>query len=135
MNQQIAAFGTDYAALVKGLRDRAPTAKIVVANLPNFAGAPFTAGYSTAQRSIIQRVSVGFSTEVINPLAGQGIAVVDLLCDSRMYQSGTYSIDGFHPNDTGYGYIASKMLEAIGAPSSYPAPKVSCAQMTLVPPL
>ena len=45
----------------------------------------------------------------------------------------TYSSDGFHPNDTGYGYLASGMLQAINSPSSYPAPRSSCSQMLLVP--
>jgi len=70
---------------------------------------------------------------VINPLAGQGLAVVDLLCDGR-FQSGAYfASDGFHPNDAGYAAMAAEFMKAITA-SSFPAPQSSCGAMTIVPP-
>lgn len=129
---QIGAFKADYQALIRGIRDRAPQAKIVIANLPNFAGMPFTASYTLEQKQAVQKLSVGFTTDAINSFAAEGIPVVDMLCDSRSYQASIYSSDGFHPNDTGYQYIASEMLKAING--SYPAPQASCARMTLVPP-
>ena len=60
--------------------------------------------------------------------------MVDLLCDARMYQPSVYYSDGFHPNDTGYGYLADEMLKAINSPGTYPAPRSSCPQMTIVSP-
>ena len=134
MDRQIRAFGDDYATLVAGIRARAGSTRIVVANLPNFAGVPFTASFSLDEKRIMQKISVGFSTQVINSLSGQGIPVVDLLCDGRMYQPGVYSSDGFHPNDTGYLYLAEEMLEAINSPGTYPAPRSSCPQMAIVAP-
>ncbi len=132
IDTQIRAFASDYQKLVSGTRSRAPNAWIVVANLPNFAGLPYTSGYSATARQVMQKISVGFTTQAINPLASPSLPVVDLMCDSRSYQPGTYSSDGFHPNDTGYAYIAGKFLEAIKT-AAYPAPQASCAAMTLVP--
>lgn len=133
-NTQIRAFAADYQALVGGIRSRAPNAWIVVANLPNFAGLPYTSGYSTQAKQLVQKLSVGFTTQAINPLVSQSVAVVDLMCDARSYQAGTYSPDGFHPNDNGYAFMASEFVKAITS-AGYPAPQASCAQMTLVAPI
>ncbi len=134
VNNQIRAFGADYQQLLSVIRGRAPSARIVVANLPNFAGMPFTASYPRDRKQLEQQISVGFSTQVINPLAAQGIPVVDILCDPRFMQASIYSSDGFHPNDTGYAALAAKFVDAILS-SSNPAPPTSCSQMTLVPPM
>ena len=104
-----------------------------MANLPNFAAIPMSAGYPLDRKQLLQKVSVGFSTQVINPLAGQGIAVVDLLCDGRFTSRSYFSSDGFHPNDAGYAVMAAEMMKAITS-SSYPAPQSSCGAMTVVPP-
>ena len=133
IDAQVQAFATDYLALVAAVKQRAPSARIVVANLPNFAGMPYTSGLSAADKRIMQRISVGFSTQAVNPLAGQGIAVVDLLCDARFLQPAIFSADGFHPNDAGYRLLADVMLRAINE-SAYPAPQGSCDQMTLAGP-
>jgi lysophospholipase L1-like esterase len=135
VDAQVALFKTEMAALVDGIRDRAPEARIVIANLPNYAGAPFTAGYSVTERSVLQQISVGFSREGINPLASRpNVAVVDLLCEERFYLPSSYSSDGFHPNDNGYGIMADLMLTAIRG-TSYPAPSASCGRMSIVPSL
>lgn len=134
IDAQVQMFAADYLALIRGIRSRAPAAWIVVANLPNFAGLPYASGYSITDQQYLQKISVAFTLQAINTLASQSVPVVDLMCDARSYQAGTYSSDGFHPNDTGYAYIASKYLGAIRAGSA-PAPPSSCAQMTLVPPI
>ncbi len=131
---QIRAFAADYQALVSGIRSRASNARIVVANLPNFAGLPYTAGYSATAKQLVQKISVGFTTQAINVLVSQSIPVVDLMCDARSYQPGTYSSDGFHPNDSGYAFMASEFVKAITS-AAYPAPQASCGQMTLVAPM
>lgn len=129
VDQQIRTFGTDFASMLKTIKERAPAARVVIANLPNFAVMPFTRGYSRDQRLLVQRISVGISTQVINPLAAQGHSVVDLLCDSRFASGSIYSSDGFHPNDYGYSVLAGEMVKAITS-SSYPAPQSSCGLMT-----
>jgi lysophospholipase L1-like esterase len=129
LDDQIAAFRSDYEALLSAIRSRAPSAKIVVANLPNFAGMPYTASYSSRQKLWVQKISVGFSTGAINPLAAQNVQVVDLLCNSQFYSSSIYSSDGFHPNDTGYALLANLMTSAINGTST---PSASCGKMTLV---
>src|SRR5262249_62031850 len=86
IDAQIRAFGSDYATLLSSIRARAPSAEIVVLNLPNFAGVPAFTGVSLAQRQALQRLSVGITTTVVNPLTAQNVRVIDLMCDARFYQ-------------------------------------------------
>lgn len=132
IDQQVKAFGTEYATLIARIKERAPSARIVVANLPNFAAIPMTSGFTLEERQMMQKISVGISTQVINPLAGQGIPVVDLLCSGQFANPAIFSSDGFHPNDNGYAILASEMMNAIRA-SGVTAPASSCALMTVVP--
>lgn len=135
VDAQVALFATEMRALVNGIRERAPEARIVIANLPNFAGTPFTNKYTSTQKRVLQQISVGFSTEAINPLASMSnVAVVDLLCEDRFYAASSFSSDGFHPSDAGYAIMADLMLAAIRT-SSYPAPRASCGRMSIVPSL
>jgi lysophospholipase L1-like esterase len=86
VDEQVRQFGIEMAALVDGIRERAPSARIVIANLPNFAATPFTNGYTLDQRRVLQQISVDFSTKAINPLAARpNVVVVDLLCEDRFY--------------------------------------------------
>jgi lysophospholipase L1-like esterase len=132
VDAQVNAFRADYNALIQGIRDRASQSKIVVLNVPNMAGLPFLRNASVAQRQAAQRASVGMTRNAVNPLLSSSIAVVDLMCDSRTYQPSIYSSDGFHPNDTGYAFLASEVVRAATS-TSYPAPQNSCGPMTLVP--
>lgn len=131
INSQVKAFGDDYATLLRLIRDRAPDARVVVLNLPNMAGMPFLLNVSLQHRQAAQRLSVGMTTTVINPLTSQGVLVVDLMCDARSYQASTYSSDGFHPSDAGYAWIAVEVVAA--ATTSYRAPQSSCSHMIVVP--
>jgi lysophospholipase L1-like esterase len=130
IDRQAKAFGADYATLVAGIRARAPKARIVALNVPNVAGLPYFTGAPLAERQAQQRLSVAFTTTVVNPLTSQGVTVVDAMCDARSYVPSNYSTD-FHPNDAGYAYIAGEVVSAITS-SSYPAPRSSCPPMTLV---
>ena len=130
IDQQVRNFGNDYATLLTGIRTVAGSARVIVLNLPNIAGMPFRATSSLSERQAAQRASVRMTTTVINTLPH--VTVVDLMCDSRMYQPSIYFSDGFHPNDSGYAIMADEIVKAVTL-SSYPAPKSSCAQMTLVP--
>ncbi|MBP1636122.1 MAG: GDSL-like Lipase/Acylhydrolase [Acidobacteria bacterium] len=131
VDQQITAFGVDFHTLLDGVRSRAPSARIVVANLPNMGAMPFSSKYSVQRRRLLQKASVGFSTQVINRLASEGIPVVDILCDSRYTSRSYLSSDGFHPNDAGYAALAADFLRAIRS-GGYPAPSSSCRFMTTV---
>jgi len=135
VNARIQEFANDYMTLVRGIRERAPNATIVVANLPNFAGMPSTAGHSFERRQLAQYISVNFTIEGINKLANQGIPVVDMLCDAGSYDPSTYSSDGFHPSDEGYARLADEMLAAFSNPGGYRRPAANCGLMTIVPPL
>lgn len=126
---QVRSFGNDYSTLLTGVRAVARSARVVVLNLPNLAGMPFKAKAPLSERRAAQRASVGMTTTVINGLPN--VTVIDLMCDARMYRSSIYSSDGFHPNDAGYAIIADEIVKAVTLPS-YPTPRSSCPQMTIV---
>ena len=94
-------------------------------------GAPLFRRRALDQRQAQQRLSVGFTTAAVNVLTSQGVTVVDLMCDSRSYLPSNYSSD-FHPNDAGYAFISSEVVNAITS-SSYPAPQANCPAMSAVP--
>jgi lysophospholipase L1-like esterase len=131
INMQVRAFGDDYATLLRIIRERAPTARIVALNLPNMAAMPFLATASLQRRQAAQKLSVGMTTTVVNPLTAQGVVVIDLMCDPRSQQASIYSGDGFHPNDTGYAWLAGEVVAA--ATTSYRSPQTSCSAMVVVP--
>jgi lysophospholipase L1-like esterase len=128
IDEKVAAFANDYVTLINGIRARASSARIIVLNLPNLAAMPYLAGASLAQKQAAQRASVRMTTTAINTL--QGVTVIDLMCDTRLYQGSFYSSDGFHPNDGGYAVLGDEVVKAV-TNSSYPAPRASCPQMTM----
>ena len=126
---QVGNFGRDMRTLYSGIRERAPNARIIVLNLPNMAGLPYSAALPVAQKRLLQSIAVGFSAQT-NALVQQGALVIDLMCDPRSYQASNYSSDGFHPNDAGYAYIHSLIYPVVTA-ASPPPPSASCAPMTM----
>ena len=123
------AFGRDLRTLLNGIRARSASARIVWLNLPNLAALPYAAGYTSAEKKVVQQIAVAFSAE-INALRADGVLVVDIMCDPFFYQSSGYSSDGFHPNDTGYQHMADVIYgPATTGQGSVPA--ASCSQMTL----
>ncbi len=128
---QVRQWGTDLNDLISRIRSRAPSARIVALNLPNLAGAPYLAARPTAEKSLIQRVAVGLSDRV-NALTAQGVLVVDLMCDARLYQSSNYASDGFHPGDGGYQVFAELALPAL-RDGTNTQPNTNCAQRRLFP--
>ncbi len=131
IDTQVRLFGTNFATLLSIVRARAPSARIVVLNLPNLGGLPYLTGAALAQRQAAQRISVGMTTTVINPLVSQNVTVIDMMCDARYYQRSSLSADGFHPNDAGYSFMAAEVVRAATGP--YSTPQANCGQMTLVP--
>ena len=129
---QARLFGVDYDRLVQGVRSRAGGAFIIVINVPNLAAMPYAAQYPLAHRRVLQAISLAFSREA-NRQAGNGLVVMDVMCDSGIYDPGRFAGDGFHPNDAGYAHIASRLAAIVnGAATTVPP---SCASMTVVPPL
>jgi lysophospholipase L1-like esterase len=126
IDQTVAAFTSDYATLIGGIRSRARAARIIVLNVPNLAAMPYLSAASLAQKQAAQRAAVRITTTVINPTPDT--TVIDLMCDSRLYQPSVLSADGFHPNDAGYALLGAEIVKALTS-SSYPAPKSSCSQM------
>lgn len=133
VDEQVRVFGSGYDTLIRGIRDRAPGARIIVMNLPNLAGLPYANGYSALRQRSMQRASVGITTQVVNRLSSQNALVIDLMCDSRVYDPANLASDGFHPNDAGYALLADILYRAYSSGS--PPPAASCPQMNLVPPL
>jgi len=132
IDAQVRAFGADFNTVLSGIGSRAGSPRLVILNVPNPAGMPYLAGASLAQRQAAQRAAVGMTRTVVNPLAGSGRVIIDLMCDGRSYQASTYSSDGLHPSDTGYAFIAAEVVRAVTT-SNYPAPQASCASMTIAP--
>jgi len=123
---EIAAFGADLNLLRNGISAKAPGAKIVVADLPNFAGIPFAQAPAVAPaKPLLQAVSVGIDTNVYAPAAAAGLATADLLCDARSYDPANYFTDGFHPNDAGYANLAGSYYAQITAASPV-QPQTNC---------
>jgi lysophospholipase L1-like esterase len=129
LNTQIQKFGTDMAALVTGIRARAPKARILILNLPNLAALPYSSGLSLTDKRSLQSIAAGLNTQV-NATIAQGATVVDMMCDSRLYNSSIFSSDGFHPNDTGYALFAD-LLYSAAATTASTAPKSSCSYMSV----
>ncbi|MEN9223104.1 MAG: GDSL-type esterase/lipase family protein, partial [Thermostichus sp. BF3_bins_97] len=69
IDRQIEQFAADYQTLLQGIRARAPQARIVVANLPNFALIPLGQQQPGSVRQLLATVSLGLSQRVINPLS------------------------------------------------------------------
>ncbi len=126
---QVSNFGRDMRTLYSGIRERAPSARIIVLNLPNMAGLPYATSLTLAQKRILQSIAVGFSAQT-NTLVQQGALVIDLMCDARSYQTGNYSSDGFHPNDAGYAYMHALIYPA-ALTGSAPPPSASWGSMTM----
>lgn len=122
-------WGTDLRTLITRIRDRAPNARIIALNLPNFAGLPLAQSFSLAEKRALQMVAVGFSAQV-NALSSANVTVIDLMCDARSYIAGNYSGDGFHPNDRGYAYL-TELVFPVAAGGAAPPPSASCPQMTM----
>jgi lysophospholipase L1-like esterase len=122
-------FGRDIRTLFSGVRERAPSARVIVLNLPNFAGLPIHAGLTVPEKRVMQAIAVGFSAQV-NALSTQGALVLDLMCDPRSYLPSNYSSDGFHPNDAGYAYLADLAFVPANTGSVTP-PRASCPPMAL----
>lgn len=130
IDQQVQNFGTDFARLVDGLRDRIGTSgRIVALNLPNLARLPYRASAPRLEREAVQRAAVGI-TAAINGMTSRGVVVIDLMCLASLYAPASLSSDGFHPSDAGYALIATEVVRAATS-SSYPVPQASCAQMSM----
>jgi len=129
VNNLTNGFGRDLNSLVSGVKGRAPNAHVIVLNLPNLAALPYNSGRTLTQKQFIQAIAVAFSAKA-NALASQGVVVIDLMCDPRAYIAGNYSGDGFHPNDSGYAFIADLVYNA-AISGSAAAPRPSCGQMTV----
>ena len=131
IDQHVQQWGTDLQDLVRRVRARAPEARIVAINLPNLGAAPYVAGSPVLERSILQRIAVGL-TDRVNTLASQNVLVIDLMCDPRIYDASSFSADGFHPSDRGYGFMAELTYPAL-ANGTTPPPSSSCPQRALLP--
>jgi lysophospholipase L1-like esterase len=132
IDDQVRAYGVDYAALIAGIRAKSSAARIIALNVPNVAGLPYLAGASLTQRQAAQRAAVAMTRSVVNPLTSQNVIVMDLMCDARSYLPSNYSADGLHPNDAGYAFMAAEIVRAVTS-TAYPAPQSNCAPMTTVP--
>jgi lysophospholipase L1-like esterase len=127
---EVTAFGGDFATLVGAVHVKAPSATIVVANIPNFANVPYALGFPASLRAALQGTSVAIDTDVINTVAAKGVPVVDTQCNPASYDPANFYTDGFHPNDTGYAILAQKFVQQ--ALAEYPlAPESTCSYQAI----
>ena len=134
INAELVKFGADYAALIAGIKSRAPNAIIIVANLPNFKLIPVGTTQPLPVQAALDMVSLAIDQNVVNPSAAVSVsAVVDNLCNAAAYNVVNFSADGFHPNDAGYQLLANAYLSQILALRTPPAPLpiASCPPYTL----
>ena len=129
VDQHVAQFGADLVELVGRLRARAPNARLVALNLPNLAAAPYVAATTITEKMVLQRVAAGL-TDRINALAAQGVTVVDLMCEPRVYSTANFSSDGFHPSDSGYALMAELLYPALRNGTA-PPPVANCPQRSV----
>lgn len=132
IESQARAFGADFDRLIRGVRGRAPGAFIIVLNIPNLAALPYAARHPLEHRRVLQAISVAFSREA-NRQAGNGVAILDLMCDPALYNPAHFSRDGFHANDAGYAYTATRLAAIVDGAGS--PPLSSCSAMTALPPI
>ena len=129
LNTQIAGFGKDMTMLINGIKARAPKARILILNLPNLAALPYSSGLTLSEKRTLQTVATGLNAQ-INATVSLGTTVVDMMCDSRLYNPSIFSSDGFHPNDAGYALFAD-LLYSAASTTSATAPKSSCSFMSV----
>jgi lysophospholipase L1-like esterase len=119
--QQVGIFGAEYQTLLTSIEQQAPNARLVVANIPNFALTPVGQSQPASIQLLLREISVAINQEVINPLAQQGIPVVDVGCAPFTYETSSFFpgpwADGFHPNDLGYARLAELFLNGIQSPT------------------
>lgn len=122
-------FARDMKSFVSTVRSRSASARIIALNLPNMAHTPYARPLTADEKRYLQFLSVGFSAG-INALSSDGVTVVDLMCDLKMYNPANFSADGFHPNDAGYAYMADLVYAAANA-TTRSTPPSSCDVMAL----
>jgi lysophospholipase L1-like esterase len=125
-------WGNDLDDLLARIRSRAPNARIVALNLPNLSAAPYANGLSVQEHSVLQYIATSL-TDRVNGLAARGVLVVDLMCDTRVIQSSSFSSDGFHPNDGGYA-LMTDLAHPYLSNGSGPPTSSSCPQRSIYPP-
>jgi lysophospholipase L1-like esterase len=137
---EVTAFGTDLQELLLAVKTKTGGhAKIVIADLPNFANIPYAAGglpgltpLPSAVRDLLQEIAVAGFDQVVYKLAATtfGVPTVDLLCNPQSYVPANFYTDGFHPNDSGYALFA-KLYEAQVAAAKPTIPSFTCGETTV----
>lgn len=117
------AFAADMKALVAGVRARAPGARIVIATNINWADKGGLESLNFSPYSIYRQGLTRLINRMNAAVEAQGATVVDLHCDSRLYDVNNYltPVD-LHPNDKGHAIIAADFLAAI----QHPLPPTPC---------
>lgn len=106
-----AAFAADYAALLAGIRARAPHAAVVVCGVPDVARSPLFAD-SFAKTEALSRID---DLAVRRSARAAGAAYVDLFTITRRLGTNPafFSSDDFHPSDAGYAHLADAAMPVV----------------------
>jgi lysophospholipase L1-like esterase len=107
----LSRWRAEYSVTIAAIRERAPGASLVVANVPNYAYFPAYSGRTRAWRDRVTTVANAMNA-TINSLAAEGAVVVDLRCTRRLYAAAGFADVG-HPNDLGHAWIATTVRSAM----------------------
>jgi hypothetical protein len=124
----LSLWRAEFERIVAAIRERAPRAKLIVANLPNYAYFPAYRQRPLQWRDNVTRVANSMNS-TIDSLADQGVVVVDFRCARRLYAPAGLADVG-HPNDRGHAWIASIVWTTIVNPVR---PASACPPFTRQP--
>lgn len=109
-----AMFAADLNAIVAGIRQRVPKARLVIATVPNRDDR----SVSWPSRDPARQVVTDFSDAIKADVVATGATVVDLLCEPAMYDETNFpDVYNVHPNDLGQAAIARDFVRAIQNPA------------------
>lgn len=121
-------WAAEYGRAIAAIREQAPTTRLLVANLPNYAYFPAYRRRPRGWRDHVTQVANAMN-RFINSYAGIGATIVDLRCTPQSYAADGLADVG-HPNDRGHAMIAAVIWTAVQSPR---LPSVSCPPFSAVP--
>lgn len=105
-------FEAAYTDIIRRLRLETG-AFIVTANLPDMSRLPIAYLLTQEMRDKGKESSIALNEVIARVAAAYDVPVVDMYNDPESYDWGSYSWDGFHPNDAGYARMAARYEEIL----------------------
>jgi hypothetical protein len=128
----VANYRSGVYDIIAAARKKAPGARVVFYNSPNWAAMGFMASQPQAVRELLQAIVNAVDVQVLNPLEKlTNATILDLRCDPNTYNPANLDAGGPHPNDAGAANLATLVLSGFSGP--LPTPLADCPQAHLVP--